>query len=219
MAESENIINDISLIPQHRIENLESTLQGINDLIDQFKVDVNEALKTKTNDSDAVHIYGDEEINGIKTFNKEINTTSKNAIRIKNGSYGTIIKNDGTNFSILITEKDDVDGSPSSLNPFVINFENGLISVITPDDDDDSDHIPTTKWVKNQLKKVKVDSFVFEQGLASDTWSIVHNLNRYPSVTIVDSANTEVEGDIQYIDKNNIIIKFSGPFSGKAFLN
>lgn len=219
MAESENIINDISLIPQHRIENLESTLQGINDLIDQFKVDVNEALKTKTNDSDAVHIYGDEEINGIKTFNKEINTTSKNAIRIKNGSYGTIIKNDGTNFSILITEKDDVDGSPSSLNPFVINFENGLISVITPDDDDESDHIPTTKWVKNQLKKVKVDSFVFEQGLASDTWSIVHNLNRYPSVTIVDSANTEVEGDIQYIDKNNIIIKFSGPFSGKAFLN
>ena len=73
--------------------------------------------------------------------------------------------------------------------------------------------------MKNQLKKVKVDSFVFEQGLASDTWSIVHNLNRYPSVTIVDSANTEVEGDIQYIDKNNIIIKFSGPFSGKAFLN
>lgn len=219
MAESENIINDISLIPQHRIENLESTLQGINDLIDQFKVDVNEALKTKTNDSDAVHIYGDEEINGKKTFNKEINTTSKNAIRIKNGSYGTIIKNDGTNFSILITEKDDVDGSPSSLNPFVINFENGLISVITPDDDDESDHIPTTKWVKNQLKKVKVDSFVFEQGLASDIWNITHNLNRYPSVTIVDSANTEVEGDVQYTDKNNIIIKFSGPFSGKAFLN
>ncbi len=219
MAEIENIINDISLIPQHRIENLESTLQGINDLIDQFKIDVNDALKLKTNDSEAVHIYGDEEINGKKTFNKEINTTSKNAIRIKNGSYGTIIKNDGTNFSILITEKDDVDGSPSSLNPFVINFENGLISVITPDDDDESDHIPTTKWVKNQLKKVKVDSFVFEQGLASDTWSIVHNLNRYPSVTIVDSANTEVEGDIQYIDKNNIIIKFSGPFSGKAFLN
>lgn len=220
MSETDNLITDISLIPQHRVENLESTIAGINSLIDKFKIDVNDALKLKANDEEVVHLYKDEEINGKKTFKQELNLTNKNAIRIKNGSYGTIIQNDGTNFSILVTDKEDINGNANSLNPFVINFENGLISIITPDDDDDSNHIATTEWVKKQINQIhQNDTFIFEQGVASDTWIINHPLNRFPAVTIVDSANTEVEGDIQYTDKNNILIKFSGPFSGKAFLN
>ena len=40
-----------------------------------------------------------------------------------------------------------------------------------------------------------------------------------PSVSIVDSANTEVIGEVEHIDTNNLTIKFSAAFSGKAYLN
>lgn len=62
-------------------------------------------------------------------------------------------------------------------------------------------------------------NFVHVQGLPSDTWTINHNLNKFPSVTIVDSANTEVIGEVEHVDLNNVILKFSGAFSGRAFFN
>lgn len=62
-------------------------------------------------------------------------------------------------------------------------------------------------------------NYVHTQSTASDTWNITHNLYKYPSVTVVDSANNEVIGDITYIDLNNIQIKFNGAFAGKAYIN
>lgn len=70
------------------------------------------------------------------------------------------------------------------------------------------------------LSLIGADSFfIHTQILASITWNIVHNLNKYPSVTIVDSANDVVIGDISYVDENNLIVSFSGAFSGKAYLS
>lgn len=61
--------------------------------------------------------------------------------------------------------------------------------------------------------------YVHEQGTASDTWLIQHNLDRNPSVTVVDTADTVVTGCVTYIDKNTILISFNGAFKGKAYLN
>lgn len=61
--------------------------------------------------------------------------------------------------------------------------------------------------------------FVFEQPTPSKDWVITHNLNRKPSVTVVDSADSVVGGDIEYIDNNSLILHFSGEFSGRAYLN
>ena len=61
--------------------------------------------------------------------------------------------------------------------------------------------------------------FLFVQSIASDVWEIKHDLNKYPSVTVVDSANSVVIGDIVYIDENNVRLTFSCAFSGKAYLN
>lgn len=61
--------------------------------------------------------------------------------------------------------------------------------------------------------------YIHVQNSASTTWTITHNLNAFPSVTVVDSANTEVIGEIIYIDVNNISIMFSSPFGGRAYLN
>lgn len=63
------------------------------------------------------------------------------------------------------------------------------------------------------------DSEVYTQITPSTVWTISHEMNRFPSVTVVDSANSVVVGEINYIDKSNITITFSAGFSGKAYLN
>lgn len=75
--------------------------------------------------------------------------------------------------------------------------------------------------VQKDGKTVTLQSktFIFEQGIASDTWVINHNLNKKPSITIVDSADNVVEGAEKYIDENTIEIYFNGAFKGKAYLN
>jgi hypothetical protein len=60
--------------------------------------------------------------------------------------------------------------------------------------------------------------FVFEQMVPSSTWEITHTLGGFPSVSVVDSANTVVFGMITYIDEGQIVLTFSAPFSGKAYL-
>ena len=48
---------------------------------------------------------------------------------------------------------------------------------------------------------------------------IVHNLNKYPAVSIIDSAGDEVIGNIHYDSLNQVTITFIGAFKGKATLN
>ena len=63
-------------------------------------------------------------------------------------------------------------------------------------------------------------TFVFEQGIASATWVVEHNLDKYPSVSIVDSAgNAQMPDEINYENENKITITFTAPFAGKAYLN
>ena len=61
--------------------------------------------------------------------------------------------------------------------------------------------------------------FDFLQNVASKSWVIVHNLNKYPSATVIDSAGTEVEGDRVYDSLNQITINFSAEFCGIAHLS
>lgn len=64
-----------------------------------------------------------------------------------------------------------------------------------------------------------VFAYIHDQGVPLNPWVITHNLGRYPSVTIVDSANDEVIGEVKYNSVNQLTISFSGAFSGKAYLN
>lgn len=57
------------------------------------------------------------------------------------------------------------------------------------------------------------------QGPPSNTWSFTHNLNKKPSVTIIDSAGNMVVGSLTYVDLNNITLQFASPISGEAICN
>ncbi|MCR5139474.1 MAG: hypothetical protein K6B45_04850 [Bacteroidaceae bacterium] len=54
---------------------------------------------------------------------------------------------------------------------------------------------------------------------ASSVWVIVHNLDKWPSVTIVDDAGNVVVGDVFYINKDTVRVVFNAEFSGRAYLN
>jgi hypothetical protein len=62
-------------------------------------------------------------------------------------------------------------------------------------------------------------TFVFTQPTPAAVWTINHGLNKFPSVTSVNNNNIQAYGAIEYIDKNNLTITFSGGFSGKAYMN
>lgn len=71
-----------------------------------------------------------------------------------------------------------------------------------------------------EITNVSADkNYVHEQGTAATDWHITHNLNKYPSATIMDSANSMVIGEVEYVDMNNVILHFSAEFSGRATLN
>lgn len=62
-------------------------------------------------------------------------------------------------------------------------------------------------------------NFTYHQNFPSATWEIIHNLNKKPSVTITDSADTVVEGQIIINDGVKVLVTFNAPFTGIAILN
>lgn len=74
-----------------------------------------------------------------------------------------------------------------------------------------------TEWL-NSLKATDVH-YTHNQETASAKWVVKHNLGKNPAVTIVDSAGTEVIGDVVHNDINTVTISFTAAFSGKAYFN
>jgi ribosomal protein L35AE/L33A len=105
-----------------------------------------------------------------------------------------------------------------------VNIQNGYelyelhdVSINSPQDNQVLAYDSGTGLWVNQAQTP--ETFIFTQGSPSNTWNITHTLNKFPSVSVVDSANNEVEGDVHFVDQNNITITFSSSFSGKAYLN
>jgi len=64
-----------------------------------------------------------------------------------------------------------------------------------------------------------VSEFIFTQSAPSISWVIVHNLNRYVSVTVVDTGDSVIIPSVHYDSINKITITFGSATSGKAYLN
>lgn len=110
-----------------------------------------------------------------------------------------------------ISERDSISNDRRNIGMVVYVKENDTIYIL-------KNGITNDNWVIFTAS-AKNSTFIFTQGLPNKRWDIQHNLKKYPSVTIVDSAGTEVIGDVQYLNENNITILFSSSFSGKAYLN
>lgn len=74
-----------------------------------------------------------------------------------------------------------------------------------------------------QQEKIKIqylnETYTHDQMIPSSEWHIYHQLGKYPSVTVVDSSESVVLGEIQYLNQNEVILRFMSEFSGIAYLN
>lgn len=110
-----------------------------------------------------------------------------------------------------------IDMTPTTPTTGNVELTASLSATGTPDN---------TKFLRGDNTWIKADKdFVFTQATPATSWGdgtppiITHNLAKFPSITVVDTANTVVTGQYDYIDKNNITITFSAAFAGKAYLN
>lgn len=101
---------------------------------------------------------------------------------------------------------------PVNVAPEIVEKVNNSIDEITG-----SGNIVVTR--SGSSVNVAGTTFVFEMAEAETQWTVVHNLNKRPSVVVVDSAGSEVEPEVEYIDNNSCVIKTKAPFKGKAYLN
>ena len=62
-------------------------------------------------------------------------------------------------------------------------------------------------------------NYTHNQSQPLNIWYVEHNLGKYPSVSIIDSAGSLVVGDVSYIDTNSLLITLAAGMSGKASLN
>lgn len=80
-------------------------------------------------------------------------------------------------------------------------------------------------YTKEELNEIissviaKQTTFIYNQTEESQIWIIEHNLNKYPSITTVDTNGNEFSCQKTYIDSNTIKITCSSPMAGQAFLN
>lgn len=71
----------------------------------------------------------------------------------------------------------------------------------------------------SESERNMIPGYIHDQIAALDTWVINHELDKYPSVSIVDSGSNVVYGSVYYISRNQIIVSFTVAFSGRAYLN
>ena len=69
------------------------------------------------------------------------------------------------------------------------------------------------------LSSKHAPTFEYTQVVPATVWNVQHNLNNFPSITVIDNAGTVVAGQYTYIDNNNVTLTFSAGFAGKAYLN
>jgi RNA:NAD 2'-phosphotransferase (TPT1/KptA family) len=59
---------------------------------------------------------------------------------------------------------------------------------------------------------------VHTQASPSTDWVVIHTLGGKPSVTVVDSADTLVIGEVKYDSNTQVTVSFTSAFSGFAYL-
>jgi hypothetical protein len=65
----------------------------------------------------------------------------------------------------------------------------------------------------------KDKNLMYEQTTPSKVWTIVHNLDKFPSINLLDANGVIMFADIKYVDMSTVEITFATEVTGKALLN
>jgi uncharacterized alpha-E superfamily protein len=62
-------------------------------------------------------------------------------------------------------------------------------------------------------------NYTYIQQIPSSYWTVIHNLGKIPSITIIDTAGTQVWADIINVTPNSFDVVLQYPMSGMAVCN
>ena len=127
------------------------------------------------------------------------------------GSGGEVTPDSPDTFTNKTISADDNTISDLRVN----NFAEDTVRTSVRPVDEASD----LKLVTEKAVAVATATFIFEQAVASDTWVVTHNLNKFPSVFVQDSAGTQFLAPVYYNSANQLTISMNGSTTGKAYLN
>lgn len=63
------------------------------------------------------------------------------------------------------------------------------------------------------------DKHFVAEFIVSSSVAVNHNLNKYPSVSVMNTAGEEVVGQVDYLNTNQLVVSFAAPFSGRVTCN
>jgi hypothetical protein len=61
-----------------------------------------------------------------------------------------------------------------------------------------------------------LEGYVHTQALASDVWTVNHNLGRKPAVTLLSTGGVEFDGQITHVSVNQLVVSLSSAVAGTA---
>lgn len=73
--------------------------------------------------------------------------------------------------------------------------------------------------IQGEAGETQVIAYTHNQGAVSSIWTIDHGLTFQPSVQVVDSAGTTIEGVVNYNSSTQLTVEFSVAVSGTAYLS
>lgn len=62
-------------------------------------------------------------------------------------------------------------------------------------------------------------TYTHTQSIAASVWTAPHNLNRFPSVSVVDHLGNQLHCDVKWLDANIVQITHGSALTGKAYFN
>jgi len=123
--------------------------------------------------------------------------------------------------NILISEQNNIDNfGHFTIVSYVIKAGGGYTLTLTPiAGNGNFDINKFYDFALFTLSSAGTPTFEFDQGVPATTWDITHNLGKFPSITVIDTGNTVVTGEYNYVSNIRVILTFSAAFAGKAYLN
>lgn len=155
--------------------------------------------------------------NTITTMKIHKNTLSSQNI---SGLYSELVGSevliqkagDASQFGVYKWNASQIDSKNTDQYDITLEYRGGNGSLL-----DEQDYLLSLLLFKSQDLVDK--NHVHTQDGQNTTWTISHGLNKKPSVTIVNSFEEKIYGQIEYVDQNNVKIYFVNQQSGKAFFN
>tara|TARA_R110002110_G_scaffold307138_2_gene520872 strand:+ start:1322 stop:2047 length:726 start_codon:yes stop_codon:yes gene_type:complete len=107
----------------------------------------------------------------------------------------------------------------STLDPVETTFYDIALQYVSGPGDfqDNLDYFITILQYDTSLSNDK--NFVHHQSVASSTWMVTHNLNKYCAVDVVNDAGDIIYPNVDYTSLNTVTITFSSNQTGYAYFN